>query len=266
MQARRESRTSATRCSTACAWTRRVSPRSRAPCARSPRSPDPVGRGDRRPAPAQRAGRAQGARAARRVAVVYEARPNVTIDAAALCLKSGNAIVLRGSSSAAHSNAVLAQMAAEAAAPPGCRRLRQRSWPAAGARSSPSSPPRSDAVDLIIPRGGEGLKAALQGGGHRPRDLRRLRQLPRVRRRPADLDAAQAIVSTPRPSAPASCNAAETLLVHGASPLTSSARAARAAAAGVKVRADERTRAHRDGGDPRSTRHRRGLGQRVPRA
>ena len=42
------------------------------------------------------------------VGVVYEARPNVTIDAAALCLKSGNAIVLRGSSSAAHSNAVLA--------------------------------------------------------------------------------------------------------------------------------------------------------------
>src|ERR1700704_3189741 len=46
------------------------------------------------------------------VAVVYEARPNVTIDAAALCLKSGNAIVLRGSSSAAHSNAVLAGIAA----------------------------------------------------------------------------------------------------------------------------------------------------------
>src|ERR687890_737892 len=49
------------------------------------------------------------------VAVVYEARPNVTIDAAALALKSGNAIVLRGSSSAAHSNAVLAAVAAEAA-------------------------------------------------------------------------------------------------------------------------------------------------------
>src|ERR1700704_5052630 len=52
------------------------------------------------------------------VAVVYEARPNVTIDAAALCLKAGNAIVLRGSSSAAHSNATLAQIAA-AALPPG---------------------------------------------------------------------------------------------------------------------------------------------------
>ncbi|HEX4805955.1 MAG TPA: aldehyde dehydrogenase family protein, partial [Conexibacter sp.] len=49
------------------------------------------------------------------VAVVYEARPNVTIDAAALCLKSGNAIVLRGSSSAAHSNAVLAGIASDAA-------------------------------------------------------------------------------------------------------------------------------------------------------
>src|ERR687889_160472 len=49
------------------------------------------------------------------IAVVYEARPNVTIDAAALCLKSGNAIVLRGSSSATHSNAILASIAADAA-------------------------------------------------------------------------------------------------------------------------------------------------------
>src|SRR6202041_1116874 len=49
------------------------------------------------------------------VAVIYEARPNVTIDAAALCLKSGNAVVLRGSSTAARSNAVLAQTAAAAA-------------------------------------------------------------------------------------------------------------------------------------------------------
>src|ERR1700740_1354949 len=48
------------------------------------------------------------------IAVVYEARPNVTIDAAALCLKSGNAVVLRGSSSAAHSNAVLAAVASDA--------------------------------------------------------------------------------------------------------------------------------------------------------
>ena len=73
------------------------------------------------------------------VAVVYEARPNVTIDAAALCLKSGNAIVLRGSSSAAHSNAVLAEVAATAAIGAGLPRARSRWSPAAGARSSPSS-------------------------------------------------------------------------------------------------------------------------------
>ena len=58
------------------------------------------------------------------VAVVYEARPNVTIDAAALCLKSGNAIVLRGSSSAAHSNAVLAAVAARPRRAPACPRAR----------------------------------------------------------------------------------------------------------------------------------------------
>ena len=76
------------------------------------------------------------------VAVVYEARPNVTIDATALCLKSGNAIVLRGSS-AARSNAVLAQVAAGGGrARPACpERTRSRSSRAA-ARSSPSSPPR----------------------------------------------------------------------------------------------------------------------------
>jgi glutamate-5-semialdehyde dehydrogenase len=96
------------------------------------------------------------------VAVVYEARPNVTIDAAALCLKSGNAIVLRGSSSAAHSNAALAGIAAEAAVaaglPEGCLGL-----VAGGGREELAElATQKGTVDLIIPRGGEGLKAALQ--------------------------------------------------------------------------------------------------------
>ena len=78
------------------------------------------------------------------IAVVYEARPNVTIDAAALCLKSGNAIVLRGSSSsAAHSNAVLASGGRRGGhARPACPTVRWRWSPAAGARSWPSSRPR----------------------------------------------------------------------------------------------------------------------------
>ena len=77
------------------------------------------------------------------VAVVYEARPNVTIDAAALALKSGNAIVLRGSSSAAHSNAVLAAVASRGRRGGRAAGGRARRWsPAAGARSSPSWPRR----------------------------------------------------------------------------------------------------------------------------
>ena len=77
------------------------------------------------------------------VAVVYEARPNVTVDCSALCLKSGNAIVLRGSSTAAHSNAVLAQVAAGAVQWAGCPTARSRSSAAATATSCASSRPRT---------------------------------------------------------------------------------------------------------------------------
>ncbi len=98
------------------------------------------------------------------IAVVYEARPNVTIDAAALCLKSGNAVLLRGSSSAAHSNAVLARIAREAAAsaglPGGCLAL-----VAGGGREELAElATQEGVVDLIIPRGGEGLKKAISRG------------------------------------------------------------------------------------------------------
>ncbi len=89
------------------------------------------------------------------VAVVYEARPNVTIDAAALALKSGNAIVLRGSSTAVRSNTVLAAIAAEHAPPDAITLL-------TGGRDELTELATQDGlVDLIIPRGGEGLKQAL---------------------------------------------------------------------------------------------------------
>src|SRR4029079_17394922 len=96
------------------------------------------------------------------VAVVYEARPNVTVDCSALCLKSGNAIVLRGSSTAAHSNAVLAQVAAGAVqwagVPEGAISI-----VAGGDRDELHELATQDGVvDLIIPRGGEGLKNALK--------------------------------------------------------------------------------------------------------
>ena len=177
------------------------------------------------------------------VAVVYEARPNVTIDAAALCLKSGNAIVLRGSSSATHSNAALAQIAADAAVEAGLPAAASASSPAAAARSSPSWPPSSDSVDLIIPRGGESLKHALQavatvpviyaasGNCHvyvdaTPTSSRRWRSSVNAK--------------TQRPGV---CNAAETLLVHEALPASSSARRRALGAAACTVRGRRAARA-----------------------
>jgi glutamate-5-semialdehyde dehydrogenase len=148
------------------------------------------------------------------VAVVYEARPNVTIDCSALCLKSGNAIVLRGSSTAAHSNAVLAQVASAA--------IREAGLPeaaisivAGGDRDELRQIATQDGVvDLVIPRGGDGLKEALKehatvpviyaagGNGHVFVDAS------------ADLDDAVAIAVNSKVQRPSTCNAAETLLVH----------------------------------------------------
>ena len=117
------------------------------------------------------------------VAIVYEARPNVTVDAAALAIKSGNAVVLRGSSTAARSNAVLAQIVAEAGEAAGLPEG-SVSLVAGGGRDELAELARQDGlVDLIIPRGGEGLKKRFEGERDRARDLRGRRQLPRLSRR-----------------------------------------------------------------------------------
>ena len=139
------------------------------------------------------------------VAVVYEARPNVTIDAAALALKSGNAVVLRGSSSAAHSNAVLAAVAVEAVEAAGLP-AGSLSLVAGGGREELAElAGQEGVVDLIIPRGGEGLKKALSAVAKVPGDLRGVGQLPRLRRRERRPRArARRSCSTPRRSARAS--------------------------------------------------------------
>ena len=140
------------------------------------------------------------------VAVVYEARPNVTIDAAALCLKSGNAIVLRGSSSAAHSNAVLAAVAAQAAAERRrCPRARSSLVAGGGREELAELATQDGVVDLIIPRGGEGLKTALKGVATVPVIYAASGNCHVYVDASADLDAARAHRrSTPRPSGPAS--------------------------------------------------------------
>jgi glutamate-5-semialdehyde dehydrogenase len=178
------------------------------------------------------------------VAVVYEARPNVTIDAAALALKSGNAIVLRGSSSAAHSNAVLAAVASEtvqaAGLPAGALTLI-----AGGGREELAELATQDGlVDLIIPRGGEGLKKALSAVATVPVIYAASGNCHVYVDASADLDAAEAIVVNAKVQRPGVCNAAETLLVHADAAHAFLPRALAALReAGVELRAEPRARA-----------------------
>jgi glutamate-5-semialdehyde dehydrogenase len=173
------------------------------------------------------------------VAVVYEARPNVTIDATALCLKSGNAIVLRGSSTAAHSNAVMAEIAATAAEqaglPTGCVTL-----VAGGERRELAElATQEQTVDLIIPRGGEGLKAALSEVATVPVIYAASGNCHVYIDAAADLEMARRIALNAKVQRPGVCNAAETLLVHkDIAPRALPPIAQELLAAGVTLRVD----------------------------
>jgi glutamate-5-semialdehyde dehydrogenase len=175
------------------------------------------------------------------VAVVYEARPNVTIDAAALCVKSGNAIVLRGSSTAAHSNAVLATIASRAAVaaglPDGCIGL-----VAGGGREElVELATQDDAIDLLIPRGGEGLKTALKEVASVPVIYAASGNCHVFVDASADIDDALQIVMNAKTQRPGVCNAAETLLVHAdVAPVFLPCVFAALSDAGVQLRGDER--------------------------
>ncbi|MBA2239898.1 MAG: glutamate-5-semialdehyde dehydrogenase [Solirubrobacterales bacterium] len=147
------------------------------------------------------------------VAVVYEARPNVTIDCAALTIKSGNAIILRGSSYAAHSNfalaAVVAEALAEAGVPAEAVALLE------GGREDLTELATLDGlVDLIIPRGGEGLKQALKRVATVPVMYAASGNCHVYVDSAADLEMAKRIILNAKLSRPGVCNAAESLLVH----------------------------------------------------
>jgi glutamate-5-semialdehyde dehydrogenase len=176
------------------------------------------------------------------VAVVYEARPNVTVDAAALCLKSGNAIVLRGSSSAAHSNAVLAAIVAREF-PEGAVSL-----VSGGREQLAELAGQEGVVDLIIPRGGEGLKQALSAVAKVPVIYAASGNCHVYVDASADLDAALRIVLNAKTQRSGVCNAAETLLVHAdVAPEFLPLAGAALRDAGVELRAEERAAALLDG-------------------
>jgi len=178
------------------------------------------------------------------VAIVYEARPNVTVDAAALAIKSGNAVVLRGSSTAERSNAVLAAIVAEAAEREGLPEG-SVSLIAGGDRSELAELSQQDRyVDLIIPRGGEGLKNALKSTATVPVIYAAAGNCHVYVDAGADVAMAQRIAYNAKVQRPGVCNSAETLLVHSdvaAQVLPGLMDKLREA--GVELRVDARTRA-----------------------
>ncbi|CAN7300126.1 glutamate-5-semialdehyde dehydrogenase [Pseudoxanthomonas sp. LjRoot168] len=178
------------------------------------------------------------------IAMIYEARPNVTADAAALCLKAGNAVILRGGSEAIHSNTAIAGALKRA--------LREAGLPEAvltlvedlRRETILELIQLSDAIDLVIPRGGEGLIRFVAEHARVPVIKHYKGVCHQYVDAGADEDLALALLLDGKVSRPSACNSLETLLVHRDIAPTFLPRAAKALRArGVEIRADDTARA-----------------------
>src|SRR3954468_11964789 len=150
------------------------------------------------------------------VGIVYEARPNVTADAAGLCIKSGNAVLLRGSGSAYRSNTVLVDVLAAAATEAGLPADAIQLVPGTDRDSVQALMDARGLVDVLIPRGGAGLIDTVVNGSKVPVIETGVGNCTVYVDRHADLDKAVAIIVDAKTTRPSVCNAAETLLVHEA--------------------------------------------------
>jgi glutamate-5-semialdehyde dehydrogenase len=184
------------------------------------------------------------------VAVVYEARPNVTIDCAALTIKSGNAIVLRGSHYAERTNGALAAIVREALAEAGLPGDAVLLLAGGGHEDLAELATREDTVDLLIPRGGEGLKNALKEVATVPVIYAAAGNCHVYVDADADLEMARRIAVNAKTQRPGVCNAAETLLVDAAVAAEFLPGAlAELREAGVELVGDERARAAAGGAE-----------------
>ena len=148
------------------------------------------------------------------VAIVYEARPNVTVDAAALTLKSGNAVLLRGSASAVASNRALVTVLSEAAAKVGLPAEAIQLVPGTDRAGVRHLLRARGLVDVIIPRGGAGLIRHVVENSVVPVIETGTGNVHVYVDADADLELAERIVLNAKISRPSVCNAAESLLVH----------------------------------------------------
>jgi glutamate-5-semialdehyde dehydrogenase len=182
------------------------------------------------------------------VAVVYEARPNVTIDCAALTIKSGNAIVLRGSHYAERTNGALAAIVREALGEAGLPQDAALLLAGGGHEDLAELATQEETVDLLIPRGGEGLKKALKDVATVPVIYAAAGNCHVYVHADADLETARRIVVNAKTQRPGVCNAAETLLVDTAvADEFLPGALAELRDAGVELVGDERVRASAGG-------------------
>ncbi len=181
------------------------------------------------------------------VAVVYEARPNVTADAAGICLKAGNAVVLRGGSMAAESNAVIARVLADAATSEGLPKGCIEAVSSTDRAATDELMVARGLVDVLIPRGGAGLIQHCVEHATVPVIETGTGNCHVYVDRSADLDAAQNVVVNAKCRRYGVCNACETLLVDEPIAEAFLPRVLAALVAhGVTIHADSRTRAIAD--------------------
>jgi len=176
------------------------------------------------------------------IGIIYESRPNVTIDAAGLCLKAGNAVILRGGSEAFHSNQALAQIIYRALENTDLPRNSVQVVPVREREAVLALLKQEEFVDLIIPRGGEGLIRFVVENSKIP-VLKHYKGVCHIYvDDDADFEMAQAICFNAKVQRPGVCNALETLLVHrAAAELFLPPMAERFVRAGVEIRGCEAT-------------------------
>ncbi|MGD9334796.1 MAG: glutamate-5-semialdehyde dehydrogenase, partial [Desulfobacterales bacterium] len=148
------------------------------------------------------------------IGIIYESRPNVTIDAAGLCLKAGNAVILRGGSEALHSNRALAGIIGRALAEAGLPAKAVQVIPIRDREAVKTLLNQEEFIDLIIPRGGEGLIRFVVENSTIP-VLKHYKGVCHVYIDDgADLEMAQNICFNAKVQRPGVCNSMETMLVH----------------------------------------------------
>jgi glutamate-5-semialdehyde dehydrogenase len=181
------------------------------------------------------------------VGIVYEGRPNVTVDAAGICLKSGNAALLRGSSSAARSNAALTAVLRDAVEATGLPADAVQLLDASTRDSVKELMRARGLVDVLIPRGGASLIKAVVEESTVPVIETGVGNCHVYVDAAADLDKALAVVINSKTQRLSTCNTAESLLVHAAVADAFLPRMLAAfAEAGVTVHGDDRVAAHSD--------------------